>query len=133
MEKSYKAKMLWFPILVTLITVLSIHFIEGTFESELIGFSMFGKLMIVIMIFLAIYLFTTFLVAPINIYISKKFRNKLISFILFNIIGVILIGCIDIWFLTLVDLKSLYLIFPLFSILTIPFFIYTKFYTSYNW
>lgn len=133
MEKSYKAKMLWFPILVTLITVLSIHFIEGTFESELIGFSMFGKLMIVIMIFLAIYLFTTFLVAPINIYISKKFRNKLISFILFNIIGFILIGCIDIWFLTLVDLKSLYLIFPLFSILTIPFFIYTKFYTSYNW
>lgn len=121
MEKSYKAKMLWFPILVTLITVLSIHFIEGTFESELIGFSMFGKLMIVIMIFLAIYLFTTFLVAPINIYISKKFRNKLISFILFNIIGFILIGCIDIWFLTLVDLKSLYLIFPLFSILTIPF------------
>lgn len=121
MEKSYKAKMLWFPILVTLITVLSIHFIEGTFESELIGFSMFGKLMIVIMIFLAIYLFTTFLVAPINIYISKKIRNKLISFILFNIIGFILIGCIDIWFLTLVDLKSLYLIFPLFSILTIPF------------
>ncbi|MEK5231506.1 pilus assembly protein PilB [Lysinibacillus sp. FSL K6-0232] len=117
MEKNYKAKMLLFPIIVTFITVLSIHFIEGLLESE----QMYLRLAMLIMLFLAIYLFTAFLVVPINIYLSEKLGNRFVSFMLFNSIGFILIGCMDIWFLTLMDLKSLYLIFPLFSILTIPF------------
>ncbi|MFE3575951.1 pilus assembly protein PilB [Lysinibacillus sp. NPDC059133] len=121
MTKSYMAKILLLPIIVALVTTCSILFIERDPESELMPLSMYENAMLFVLFYLAIYLFTIVLVAPINIYISKKLGNKLISFILFNIIGLILIGCIDIWFLTLDNLISLYLIFPLFSILTIPF------------
>ena len=118
MEKSYKVKMILFPIIVTLITMLSIWFVEGTFEGELSGFG-FVELALFVMFFLGIYLFTIVTVVPINIYISKKIRNKLISFIVFNIIGLVLIVCIDIWFLTVIEFKSLYSLFPLFSIFSL--------------
>ncbi|QPQ30927.1 pilus assembly protein PilB [Lysinibacillus sp. JNUCC 51] len=118
MRKISIAKILFFPIIVALVTTLSIVLIEGAIKTDLIHFSTAENILFFVLIFLTIYFFTIILVAPINIYISKKLGNKLISFILFNIIGLILIGCIDIWFL---DIISLYLIFPLFSILTIPF------------
>lgn len=119
MKKSYKAKILLLPIIVALVTMLSIQFIERDSESELIHLTMFENLMIFVMTFFAIYLFTIILVVPIDFFISKKLENKIITFILFNIIGLVLIGCINIWVLKSLEMKSLYLIFPLFSILSL--------------
>ncbi|MBE2925527.1 pilus assembly protein PilB [Anoxybacillus flavithermus] len=99
MKKSYKVMILLLPIIVALVTTLSVQFIEGTLKSELLHFTMFENLMMFTMIFLTIYLFTIAFVVPINIYITKKIDNKLISFVLFNIVGLILIGCVDIWVL----------------------------------
>ncbi|RHW34032.1 pilus assembly protein PilB [Lysinibacillus yapensis] len=122
MRKNYIARMLLLPIIVALVTTLSILLIEREAESDLMPLSMFENLMLFVMLYLAIYFFTIVLAAPINIYISKKIKNKIVSIILFNIIGLMLIGCIDAWFLTIVDLMSVYLIFPLFSLLAlIPF------------
>lgn len=119
MNKSYKVMILLLPIIVALVTTLSVQFIEGTLKSELLHFTMFENLMMFTMIFLTIYLFTIAFVVPINIYITKKIDNKLISFVLFNIVGLILIGCVDIWVLKNFELKSLYLIFPLFAVLSL--------------
>ncbi|KIP19951.1 pilus assembly protein PilB [Anoxybacillus sp. FSL W8-0382] len=119
MKKSYKVMILLLPIIVALVTTLSVQFIEGTLKSELLHFTMFENLMMFTMIFLTIYLFTIAFVVPINIYITKKIDNKLISFVLFNIVGLILIGCVDIWVLKNFELKSLYLIFPLFAVLSL--------------
>lgn len=119
MKKSYKAKILLLPIIVALVTMLSIQFIERDSESELIHLTMFENLMIFVMTFFAIYLFTIIIVVPIDFFISKKLENKIITFILFNIIGLVLIGCINIWVLKSLEMKSLYLIFPLFSILSL--------------
>ncbi|OJH20022.1 pilus assembly protein PilB [Bacillus obstructivus] len=119
MKKSYKAKILLLPIIVALVTMLSIQFIERDSESELIHLTMFENLMIFVMTFFAIYLFTIIIVVPIDFFISKKLENKIITFILFNIIGLVLIGCINIWVFKSLEMKSLYLIFPLFSILSL--------------
>ena len=119
MKKSYKAKILLLPIIVALVTMLSIQFIERDSESELIHLTMFENLMIFVMTFFAIYLFTIIIVVPIDFFLSKKLENKIITFILFNIIGLVLIGCINIWVLKSLEMKSLYLIFPLFSILSL--------------
>ncbi|KOY83102.1 pilus assembly protein PilB [Lysinibacillus macroides] len=121
MSKNYLTRILLLPVIVALVTTLSLLFIEIDLESELMSLSMFEMLMFFVLFYLAIYLFTIVLVVPINIYISKKLENKLVSFILFNSMGFMLIGCIDIWFLTLGSFMSFYLIFPLFSILTLPF------------
>ncbi|GIN41883.1 hypothetical protein J19TS1_48320 [Heyndrickxia oleronia] len=119
MKKSYKAKILLLPIIVALVTMLSIQFIERDSESELIHLTMFENLMIFVMTFFAIYLFTIIIVVPIDFFIFKKLENKIITFILFNIIGLVLIGCINIWVFKSLEMKSLYLIFPLFSILSL--------------
>lgn len=119
MKKSYKAKILLLPIIVALVTMLSIQFIERDSESELIHLTMFENLMIFVMTFFAIYLFTIIIVVPIDFFLSKKLENKIITFILFNIIGLVLIGCINIWVFKSLEMKSLYLIFPLFSILSL--------------
>ena len=119
MKKSYQVKILLLPIIVALVTTLSIQLIERDSESELIHLTMFENLMIFVMTFFAIYLFTIIIVVPIDFFISKKLENKIITFILFNIIGLVLIGCINIWVLKSLELKSLYLIFPLFSILSL--------------
>jgi hypothetical protein len=118
MRKSYIARVLLLPIIVALVTTLSMLFIERESESKVMSFSRYENLMLFMLFYLGNYIFTIVLVAPINIYISKKFGNKLKSLILFNVIGLILIGCIDIWFFTLGDFNSIYLIFPLFSILS---------------
>lgn len=117
MEKSSQMKIILFPIIVTLITVLSISFIEGHWETE--GVGTYVNLALFVLLFFAIYFFTISIVVPINMYISDKLRNKLISFFVFNIIGFLLIFCIDIWFLTAFEFKSLYLVFPLFSIFSL--------------
>lgn len=121
MSKNYLTRILLLPVIVALVTTLSLLFIEIDLESELMSLSVFEMLMFFVLFYLAIYLFTIVLVVPINIYISKKLENKLVSFILFNSMGFMLISCIDIWFLTLGSFMSFYLIFPLFSILTLPF------------
>ncbi|KAB8127467.1 pilus assembly protein PilB [Gracilibacillus oryzae] len=122
MNKNFKIKLILLPIVVALVTTLSIQFIEGTSGPDLIHFTTFENLVIVTMVFFTIYLFTIGCVLPINIYITKKMDNKLISFVLFNMVGLILIGCVDIWVLKIFELKSLYLIFVLFSVLSlIPF------------
>lgn len=119
MKNSCNGKILLLPIIVALVTTLSIQFIEGTLYSELIHLTIFEHLVIVVMTFLTVYLFTITLVVPIDIYISKKFKNKIILSILFNMIGLILVGCIDILIIKNIELKYLYLIFPLFSILSL--------------
>lgn len=106
-----------FPIIVTFLTILSISFVEGHWEEEGIGTG--GKIALLVLIFFAIYFFTIILVMPIHIYISNKIKNKLVSFILFNFIGLILVVSLDIWFLTDIEINSLYLTFPLFSIFSL--------------
>ncbi len=122
MDKSDQVKMILLPIivsLITLITTLSIFFIEGQGETE--GIGMVFILELSVLLFLAIYFLTIISAVPIHFFISKKINNKLISFIVFNGIGLVSIVCIDIWFLTVIELKSLYSVFPLFSILSLVF------------
>lgn len=70
--------------------------------------------------FLGFYFFIIISALPINMYISKKIQNKLIAFILFNAVGFILVRyTIGIWIFSSVDYISIYLIFPLFSILSL--------------
>lgn len=70
--------------------------------------------------FLGFYIFIIVSVLPINIYFSKIIRNKFISFILFNVVGFILVRfTIGTWIFSSVDYISIYLIFPLFSILSL--------------
>lgn len=120
MEKSYQLKILLFPVLVSFITTLSVIFIEGQGQG---GSEEHRTLILalIIMVFLAIYFFTIVVVVPINMYLFHIIQNKWISYILFNVIGFALIICIDIWFLTVVECKPLYIIFPLFSFLSLVF------------
>lgn len=75
--------------------------------------------MLSVLLYLGIYFFTIIFVVPIVIYLTNRIENKIHSFILINVIGLMLIGCMDIWLFTLFSFKPLYLIFPLFSILTL--------------
>ncbi|ATP39975.1 pilus assembly protein PilB [Solibacillus sp. R5-41] len=117
MEKNLQVRIVLFPVIVTLITMFSICFVEGHWELE--GIETGINLALLVLIFFAIYFFTITLVVPINIYFSNKIRNKLVSFIVFNIVGLILVVSIDIWFLSVFEFKSLYLTFPLFSIFSL--------------
>ncbi len=113
------AKILFFPIIVALVTTLSIVFIERIFQSDIMPPSTAEKILFSVLLYLGIYLFTIILVVPIEIYLTNRIKNKILSFVLTNVIGLILVGCIDIWFFTLGGFMSIYLIFPLFSILTL--------------
>lgn len=117
MKKNFQVKIGLFPIIVTLLTILSFCFVEGSWEEE--GLETNGKLALLVLVFFAIYFFAITLVAPINIYISNKIRDNLGSFFVFNTIGLALVASIDTWFLTAMEFKSSYLIFPLFSILSL--------------
>lgn len=128
MGKKFISKILFLPIIVALLVTLSIISLDGDLNSEALPPSEVSELvMLCILFFSGFYFFIIVFVLPINIYISKKIRNKLSSFMLFNGIGGMLVGCIDIWLFTKVDFVSIYLIFPFFSILSlIPFFDYNS-------
>ena len=121
MKKNYNRtiKLLFLPMVVSLVTTFVSQFIAGNSESELIHFTMFENIMFFVLIFLGVYLFTLIVAAPIDFYLSNKLQNKLMYFILFNIIGALLLGCINYWILKIDALNSLFLIFPLFSILSL--------------
>ena len=114
-----KYNILFSPLIVALVTTFIIQFIEEKPESELIGFTMFENLVISALIFLGLYLFTIIVVAPIDLYLMNRLKNKILYFILFNSIGLVLIACLNVWILKSNDLKSLFLIFPLFAILSL--------------
>lgn len=117
---------LFSPLIVALVTTLIIQFIEEKPESELIGFTMFENLMVSALIFLGLYLFTIIVAAPIDLYLMNRLKNKILYFILFNSIGLVLIACLNVWILKSDDLKSLFLIFPLFAILSLSVEVYFK-------
>ncbi|MEK4531546.1 pilus assembly protein PilB [Solibacillus sp. FSL K6-1554] len=119
MRKISIAKMLFAPIIVALVTTLSNVFIEGVFRSEIMPPSTAEKILLAVLLYLGIYLFTIIFVVPIEVYLNNRIKNKILFFVITNVIGLILVWCIDIWFFTLGDFMSIYLIFPLFSILTI--------------
>jgi len=110
---------LFSPLIVALVTTLIIQFIEEKPESELIGFTMFENFMIAAFIFLGLYLFTIIVVAPIDLYLMNRLKNKILYFILFNSIGLMLIACFNVWILKSDNVKSLFIIFPLFAILSL--------------
>ncbi|MGA3599827.1 pilus assembly protein PilB [Lysinibacillus agricola] len=117
---------LFSPLIVALVTTLIIQFIDEKPESELIGFTMFENLMVSALIFLGLYLFTIIVAAPIDLYLMNRLKNKILYFILFNSIGLVLIACLNVWILKSDDLKSLFLIFPLFAILSLSVEVYFK-------
>jgi len=117
MTNNLAYKMFLLPILVAVISTLCIQFVEKELESELIDFSMYEDLIFLGIIFLTIYIFIIVIAMPIEFYLSSKLKNKILSFILFNIIGLILISIIF-WIMKDFELDSLYLIFPLFGVLT---------------
>lgn len=111
-------KILLLPLIVALLTTLSIQFIEENSDSALIRFTMFENLMFFVLPFLAIYLFIIIFVVPIDLYLIKQLQNKITYFILFNLIGLALVSCINIWILGNYGLNSLFLIFPFVSLLS---------------
>lgn len=119
MRKISIAKMLIAPIIVALVTTLSIVFIEGVFRSEIMPPSTAEKIQLAVLLYLGIYLFTIIFVVPIDIYLTNRIKTKILFFVLTNVIGLFLVWCIDLWFFTLGGFMSVYLIFPLFSILTL--------------
>jgi len=121
-----KYNILFSPLIVALVTTFIIQFIEEKPESELIGFTMFENLMVSAFIFLGLYLFTIIVAAPIDLYLMNRLKNKILYFILFNSIGLVLIVCLNVWVLKNNDLKSLFLIFPLFAILSLSVEVYFK-------
>lgn len=122
-----KYNILFSPLIVALVTTFIIQFIEEKKpESELIGFTMFENLMISAFIFLGLYLFTIIVAAPIDLYLMNRLKNKILYFILFNSIGLVLIACLNVWILKSDDLKYLFLIFPLFAILSLSVEVYFK-------
>ncbi|MGA4515676.1 pilus assembly protein PilB [Solibacillus silvestris] len=116
MRKISIAKMLFAPIIVALVTTLSIVFIEGVFRSEIMPPSTAEKILLAVLLYLGIYLFTIIFVVPIEVYLNNRIKNKILFFVITNVIGLILVWCIDFW---LGGFMSIYLIFPLFSILTL--------------
>ena len=116
MRKISIAKMLFAPIIVALVTTLSIVFIEGVFRSEIMPPSTAEKIQLAVLLYLGIYLFTIIFVVPIEVYLNNRIKNKILFFVITNVIGLILVWCIDFW---LGGFMSIYLIFPLFSILTL--------------
>ncbi|OBW59376.1 pilus assembly protein PilB [Solibacillus silvestris] len=116
MRKISIAKMLFDPIIVALVTTLSIVFIEGVFRSEIMPPSTAEKILLAVLLYLGIYLFTIIFVVPIEVYLNNRIKNKILFFVITNVIGLILVWCIDFW---LGGFMSIYLIFPLFSILTL--------------
>lgn len=121
-----KYNILFSPLIVALVTTFIIQFVEEKPESELIGFTMFENLMVSAFIFLGLYLFTIIVAAPIDLYLMNRLKNKILYFILFNSIGLVLIVCLNVWILKNNDLKSLFLIFPLFAILSLSVEVYFK-------
>lgn len=119
MRKISIAKILFFPIIVAFVITFSIVLSERGFQSDIMPLSTAEILMLSVLLYLGIYFFTIIFVVPIVIYLTNSIENKIHSFIVINVIGLMLIGCMDIWFFTLFSFKSLYLIFPLFSILTL--------------
>lgn len=119
MRKISLAKILFFPVIAAFVTTLSIVLIEGVFQSDIMPPSTAQQIMLSVLLYLGIYFFTIIIVVPVEIYLTNRLKNRLLSFVLINVIGFILIGCMDRWFFTLYSLKSLYLVFPLFSILSL--------------
>lgn len=78
MRKISIAKMLFAPIIVTLVTTLSIVFIEGVFRSEIMPPSTAEKIQLAVLLYLGIYLFTIIFVVPIEIYLTNKIINKIL-------------------------------------------------------
>ncbi|POZ56727.1 hypothetical protein LYSIN_01510 [Lysinibacillus sphaericus] len=112
-------KLLFLPLLVAFVTTLVSQVVTGNSKSELLHFTMFENLMLFVLIFLGIYLFTLIITVPINLYLLSKINNKILYFILFNIIGVAIVGCINLWVLKIEGLTSMFLIFPLFAIFSL--------------
>lgn len=112
-------KLLFLPLLVAFVTTLVSQVVAGNSESELLHFTMFENLMLFVLIFLGVYLFTLIITAPIDLYLLSKINSKILYFILFNIVGVAIVGCINLWVLKIDGLTSMFLIFPLFAILSL--------------
>lgn len=117
MDKSFQIKIILLPTILAFLTVFCISLVEGHWEQEGIGTT--GKIALFVLIYFAVYFFTIIVVVPIHIYLSNKIKNRLISFIAFNCVGLLIVGSIDLWFLTDIEFKSLYMISPLFSILSL--------------
>lgn len=101
------------------VTTLVSQVVAGNSKLELLHFTMYENLMLFVLIFLGIYLFTLIITVPINLYLLSKINNKIRYFILFNIIGVAIVGCINLWVLKIEGLTSMFLIFPLFAIFSL--------------
>ena len=112
-------KVFLLPIVVALVTTLSLQFFEDILFSDLIGFSSFEEMLFLAMIFLFIYFFILIFIVPFEIFLSRKLKNTIIYFCVFNSMGIILFLCIDLWLFDARLLKSFYIIFPLFSVLSI--------------
>lgn len=121
MKKNHNStiKLLFLPLLVAFVTTLVSQVVTGNSESELLHFTMFENLMLFILIFLGVYLFTLIITVPIDLYLLSKINSKILYFILFNIIGVAIVGCINLWVLKIDGLTSMFLIFPLFAIFSL--------------
>lgn len=112
-------KILFLPLLVAFVITLVSQVVANNTESELLHYTMFENLMLFGLILLGIYLFTLIITVPIDFYLLSKINNKILYFILFNIIGLVLVGCINLWVLKIDALNSMFLIFPLFAILSL--------------
>ncbi|TKI53787.1 pilus assembly protein PilB [Lysinibacillus mangiferihumi] len=121
MKKNHNStiKLLFLPLLVAFVTTLVSQVVTGNSESELLHFTMFENLMLFVLIFLGVYLFTLIITVPIDLYLLSKINSKILYFILFNIIGVAIVGCINLWVLKIDGLTSMFLIFPLFAIFSL--------------
>lgn len=121
MKKNHNStiKLLFLPLLVAFVTTLVSQVVTGNSESELLHFTMFENLMLFILIFLGVYLFTLIITAPIDLYLLSKINSKILYVILFNIVGVAIVGCINLWVLKIDGLTSMFLIFPLFAIFSL--------------
>jgi len=122
MGKKFILKIFLLPIIVAFAATCIAMFIDGNLDLKAaMTHSALKEVVVISLIyFLGFYLFIIISALPINMYISKKIGNKLISFVLFNVVGFILVQyTIKIWFFSYLDYMSIYLIFPLFSILSL--------------
>lgn len=119
MEKKTKFKILLLPILVSFIVTICVLFIDENIVSETITPSTQQIVSLSVLLFLGIYFFIITLVLPIDLFISKKTQNRIIAFILFNVVGLIFAYVIETWFFTSISFISIYFIFPVFSILSL--------------
>ncbi|AWE07685.1 pilus assembly protein PilB [Lysinibacillus sp. 2017] len=115
MELKNTTKIILLPLIVSILITLSLLIFEG----DVLGLDFYLLSLLFVFVFLAIYFFTVIFVLPLYLFFIKRFKNVLISLFLLNIIGLFIIGCIDIWLVTIFNSKSLYMIYPLFSILSL--------------